>query len=92
MHIAVHVHPGSRHPDVGGSHDGSLRVAVRARAVDGRATSECLALVAAAFDVRPGAVTCVRGAHSRDKLLAIDGEPLRLRARLEELLRGTVAD
>jgi uncharacterized protein YggU (UPF0235/DUF167 family) len=44
--------------------------------------------VADAFDVRTNAVTLLRGATSRTKLLAIEGDDRLLRARLEDLLRG----
>jgi uncharacterized protein YggU (UPF0235/DUF167 family) len=52
------------------------------------ATAEVLEVVADAFDVRPNAVTLVRGATARTKLLAIEGDERRLRTRLEELLLG----
>jgi uncharacterized protein len=61
-------------------------VAVAARAVEGQATKAVLDAVAAAFDVRRSAVTLVRGATSRDKLIDIDGEESDLRPRLERLL------
>jgi hypothetical protein len=86
IRFAVHVHPGSRAPGVGGSHDGALNVRVRARAVEGAATDEVLATLAQAFDVRPGAVACVRGAHSRNKLVSIEGDDEVLTSRLVVLL------
>ncbi len=86
MRLSVHVHPGSRSALVGGSHDGALVVRVRARAVDGAATDEVLTEVAAAFDVRPGAVHLLRGATSRHKVLIVDGEDITLSDRLSLLL------
>jgi uncharacterized protein YggU (UPF0235/DUF167 family) len=88
IRVSVHTHPGSKVASVGGSHDGALSVHVRARAIDGLATAEVLEVVADAFDVRPNAVTLVRGATARTKLLAIEGDERRLRTRLEELLLG----
>ena len=85
MRLAVHVHPGSNVPSVGGSYAGALSVHVRARAVDGAATAEVLAAVAAAFGVRAGQVGLVRGATARDKTLSIEGDDLALAARLEQL-------
>ena len=82
----VHVHPASSQQRVGGSHDGNLVVRVRAKAVDGAATDEVLTVVAAAFSVRPGRVTCVRGHHSRTKVIAIEGEHDALDQRFRELL------
>jgi uncharacterized protein YggU (UPF0235/DUF167 family) len=88
IRVSVHAHPGSKFASVGGSYDGALSVHVRARAIDGSATAEVLAAVADAFDVRTNAVTLLRGATSRTKLLAIEGDDRLLRARLEDLLRG----
>ena len=45
-----------------------------AAAVDGRATAAALAAVAAAFGVRPHAVTLVAGPVSRTSILDVDGE------------------
>jgi uncharacterized protein (TIGR00251 family) len=82
----VRVHPGSRTSVVGGTHDGALRVHVRARAVDGAATSEVLTVVANAFGVRANAVTCVRGTKSHTKTLTIEGDHEVLLAQLTQLL------
>jgi uncharacterized protein YggU (UPF0235/DUF167 family) len=88
IRFPVHVHPGSRAPGVGGSYDGVLSVHVRARAVEGAATDEVVAALAQAFDVRPGAVACVRGAHSRNKLVSVEGDDEVLTSRLVALLAG----
>jgi uncharacterized protein len=73
MRITVRVRPGSTRPGVGGEHDGALVVRVSARAVDGQATAAALAAVAAAFGVRPDAVTLVAGPASRTKIVEIAG-------------------
>jgi len=73
MRITVRVRPGSSRPGVGGEHGGALVVRVRPRAVDGAATAAALAAVAAAFGVRPDAVTLVSGAASRTKILDVAG-------------------
>ena len=70
VRITVRVRPGSARPGVGGGHDGALVVRVRERAVDGRATA---AAVAAAFGVRPQAVTLVTGASNRTKIVDVAG-------------------
>jgi uncharacterized protein YggU (UPF0235/DUF167 family) len=54
--------------------------------VEGQATKAVLRAVAAAFGVRNSAVTLVRGATSRDKLVEIEGNESDLRRRLETLL------
>ena len=71
---------------MGGSHDGALIVHVRASAVDNAATKETLLLLAEAFGVRPGAVTCRRGATTRLKSIALEGDDHELTVRLERLL------
>jgi len=82
MRVTIRVRPGSARPGVGGEHDGALVVRVRARAVDGRATAAALTAVAAAFGVRPGAVTLVAGATSRTKVVNVAGADPAVLARL----------
>lgn len=86
IRVSVHVHPGSRTSSVGGSHDGALNVHVRARAVDGAATEETLAVLARAFKVRASAVRLARGATSRRKSVTIEGDDHELQSQLERLL------
>ncbi|NEA30754.1 DUF167 domain-containing protein [Streptomyces sp. SID13031] len=90
MRILLRVRPGASRSAVGGRYDGvagpALVVAVAARAVEGRATKAVLESVAAAFGVRRAAVTLVRGATSRDKLIDVDGDEDAIRRRLSELL------
>ncbi|HTZ92364.1 MAG TPA: DUF167 domain-containing protein [Streptosporangiaceae bacterium] len=83
MRFSIWVRPGSSRPGVGGERDGALVVRVSARAVDGRATASALAAVAAAFGVRPQAVTLVHGAASRIKIVDVAGAD---RAVLDRLL------
>jgi uncharacterized protein len=73
VRVTIRVRPGSARPGVGGEHDGALVVRVSARAVDGRATAAALAAVAAAFGLRPAAVTLVTGATSRTKVVEVAG-------------------
>jgi uncharacterized protein YggU (UPF0235/DUF167 family) len=82
MRLTIRVHPGARHPGVGGSHDGALVVRVRERAVDGRATAAALAAVADALAVPRRAVTLVAGATSRTKILDVPGADPATLARL----------
>ncbi|MEV0283627.1 DUF167 domain-containing protein [Kribbella sp. NPDC050820] len=90
MRILLRVKPGASRTAVGGRYDGAsgpaLVVAVSARAVQGQATKAVLEAVATAFGVRRAAVTLVRGAASRDKLVEIDGDDADLQPRLETLL------
>ncbi len=82
VRITILVRPGSARPGVGGVHDGALVVRVSARAVDGKATAAALAAVAAAFGVRPHAVTLVSGAASRLKVVEVTGADSDALARL----------
>jgi len=83
--LDVHVRPGARSTQVGGSHDGVLAVKVAAPPADGQANEAVCRAVAAALGVRPTAVELVRGASSRRKRLRVDGDTTTLRARAEEL-------
>jgi len=71
---------------VGGAYNGDLKVRVRARAVDGAASAEVLRVVATAFGLSPSSATLVHGAHSRSKLIELDGPEETLAAILRELL------
>jgi uncharacterized protein YggU (UPF0235/DUF167 family) len=87
INIAVHVHPGARHPGVGGSHGDSLVVRVAPRAVEGAANDEVLVALARAFGLRRHQVSFVRIARSRDKLVELRGDASALRLRYDELRR-----
>jgi uncharacterized protein YggU (UPF0235/DUF167 family) len=87
--FAIRVRPGASRTSVGGSWaGGALVVAVTERAVDGRATEAALRAVADALGVRRGDVSLVRGATSRDKLVAVDPAPADLPERVSALRDG----
>ncbi|TCM50362.1 hypothetical protein EV644_102343 [Kribbella orskensis] len=90
MRILVRVKPGASRTAVGGRYDGpsgaALVVAVAARAVEGQATKAVLQAVAEALGVRRSAVTLVRGATSRDKLLEVAGSEAEIGPKLKQLL------
>ncbi|MFI5034767.1 MAG: DUF167 domain-containing protein [Acidimicrobiales bacterium] len=88
LRLILHVRPGSRVDRVGGNHDGTLVVRVRARAVDQAATRAALDLLADAFGVRATAIRLVRGATSRTKVVAVNGDVAALSARRDRLLAG----
>ena len=81
--LAVRVQARASSDALGGERAGALVVRVTAPPVDGRANAAVCALVARAAGVPKSAVTVVRGAGARDKLLEIRGldEPT-LRRRL----------
>jgi uncharacterized protein (TIGR00251 family) len=63
--------------------DGVLLARISAPPVDGRANHALCKLIARAAGVAPSKVSVVRGEHSRDKLVRVDGvEPAALRAAL----------
>jgi uncharacterized protein (TIGR00251 family) len=86
IRFEVHVHPGTRTSRAAGRHGEALNVHVRSRAIEGAATREVLEVIARAFNVRTSAVTLVRGTHSRQKLVEIDGDDDVVLERLAELL------
>lgn len=87
LRIRVRVKTGSSRPGVGGRYgDGELVVAVSARPVDGAANAAVLAAIAAAFGVRPRAVSLVLGSSNRSKVLFVAGDPGRFAVRLVDLL------
>ena len=89
IRFSVRVHPGSPTSRVGGDYDGALQVRVQSQAIDGAATKEVCAVLAHVFNVRPSAVRCVRGARTRTKLIAIEGNDEVLAAQLATLLSLT---
>jgi len=70
--VAIRVQPGASRTSVGPGRDGTLAVTVGARAVDGAATDAAVRAVAEALGVRARRVRLLRGARSRDKVLAVD--------------------
>jgi uncharacterized protein (TIGR00251 family) len=71
--VSVRVTPGGRRSEVIECTPERLRVRLNAPAVDGTANAELVWFLAKAFAVRRSAVTIIRGAHTRDKTVAIAG-------------------
>jgi uncharacterized protein YggU (UPF0235/DUF167 family) len=71
LRLEVHVRAGAARTEVGGSHDGALVVRVAEPPDRGRATNAALGAVADALGVPHRAVTLVRGATSRRKLVDV---------------------
>lgn len=86
--VPIRVRPGASKSGVGGAVGDRLQVRVHAPAVDGRATEAALKAVADAFGVRPHAVSLVSGALSRDKVVAVEGDPVALSERLAALMQA----
>lgn len=81
--IMVRVTTRARHEELVGMRDGVLIARISAPPVDGRANRALCRLIARRAGVAPSKVTIVRGEHSRDKLVRVDGiGPLALREAL----------
>lgn len=72
--VRVRVRPRARRTAVEGLHDGAVRIHLQAPPVDGAANEALVAFVARELlGVRTAQVRLVRGASSRDKVLAVEG-------------------
>ncbi|MGH2970020.1 MAG: DUF167 domain-containing protein, partial [Solirubrobacteraceae bacterium] len=71
--IRVRVQPRARKDELVGMRDGVLVARVSAPPVDGRANRALCRLIARRAGVAPSKVAVVRGQHSRDKLVSVDG-------------------
>jgi len=82
--ISVHAQPGAKKSVVTGLHGESLKVRVAAPPVEGKANDALTAFVAKALGVPRRAVSIVKGASSREKLLLVTdaaANPARLLAK-----------
>lgn len=71
--LPLRVQPRASHDAILGWQDGSLRVRVTAPPVEGEANRAVTALVARALGLPASAVSVVRGARGRDKLVRVRG-------------------
>lgn len=71
--LAVRASPGSKRDAIAAVVDGVVRVRVAAPAERGRANEALAALLAGCLGVPRRAVTIVRGATSRQKVMEVDG-------------------
>lgn len=85
IRVPIRVKPGASRTRVGGCFGERLVVAVRARAVDGKATEAALAAIAEAVGVKRVDITLIAGASARDKVVQIDGDVPVLRTAIERL-------
>jgi len=69
----LHVKPRASRDEIGGEHDGALKVAVTAPPVDGKANAAVIKLLAKAFGVSKWSIEILGGTNSRRKRVAIDG-------------------
>ncbi len=71
--LKLHLTPGARQEGIGGWQGGALRLRVRARPEKGRANEAAMRLLADRLGLPRAALSIVRGATSRDKLVQVDG-------------------
>jgi uncharacterized protein len=70
---------------VGGSYGDALRVAVREPPLEGEANAACVRALAEALGVTRRAVILDLGARGRRKRVHVEGDPMRLEARIRVL-------
>ena len=70
--VQVRVQPGASRDEIAGWEDETLRVRLRARAVEGKATKSLLEFLARELKLRPYQVNLLRGERTREKLVTID--------------------
>jgi len=69
--LAIHVQPNAKRSEVTGAHGDAVRIRLAAPAIEGKANAALIAWLADAFGVPERAVTLVRGARSRHKIVHI---------------------
>lgn len=70
--LALWVQPGASRTEPAGEHDGSLKLRLAARPIEGQANEALVRWVAERLQLPRKAVTLASGASSRRKLLAVD--------------------
>lgn len=71
--VRIRVQPRAKRDEIAGFRDGVFVVRTTAPPVDGKANAAVCALVAKRAGVPKSAVSVVRGAGSRDKVLRVEG-------------------
>lgn len=84
VYISLHVQPGARKEGVTGLFGTSLKVALKAPPVDGKANSALLRFLAGTLKVPQAGLELCAGASSRDKKVFVTGLTLE---QTEELLK-----
>lgn len=72
--LKVRVHPGAKKDAVMGLHGGSVKIALSAPPVDGRANEALIAFLAEKVGLPRGRISLVAGATSRSKMLRVTGK------------------
>jgi uncharacterized protein (TIGR00251 family) len=72
--LTIRVHPGAKKNAITGLHADSLKVALNAPPVDGRANDALIAFIAESLNLPRSRVALLSGASSRSKVLRITGK------------------
>ena len=82
--LSCHVQPGAKRTAVSGVYGTSLKIALAAPPVDGKANKELCVFLAKKLGLAKSAVTLVSGQTSRDKVVVLPGiDPEHLATALE---------
>ncbi|MDX8377413.1 MAG: DUF167 domain-containing protein [Mariprofundales bacterium] len=74
LYLQLHIQPGAKRSGIIGTYGQALKVAVHARAQDGKANAELLIIIAQACDVRKADIKLCSGASSRKKRVFVSGD------------------
>ena len=83
--FAVRVVPRASRSEIGGEHDGALRVRIAAPPVDGAGNRELIRVIAKALKVPQHAVEIIAGTNSKNKTVKVQGVDA---AMLERLIQS----
>ena len=71
--LRVHVVPNAKIDDLVGEHGGTVKIKLRAPALEGKANAALIRFLAAQLELPRHAIVLERGHRSREKLIRIDG-------------------
>lgn len=72
--LTIRVHPGAKRNAITGLHADSLKVALNAPPIEGRANDAMIAFIAESLSLPKSRVVLLSGASSRSKVLRITGK------------------
>ncbi|UCF19406.1 MAG: DUF167 domain-containing protein [Gemmatimonadota bacterium] len=73
VRVRVRAQPRASRTEVAGAHGGAIKIRLKAAPVEGAANAELIAFFAKRLGVAKGAVSIVKGAGVRDKVVEIEG-------------------
>ena len=73
--LAIRVVPGAKKEGAEVGSDGTLKIRLRARAVDGKANAALREFLSASLGVSANAIILRAGEHSRNKIIQVEGFP-----------------